>query len=328
MGEPYFLRTRRLGFREWRESDLELALGLWGDPEVTHLIGGPFPAEQVRERLARERAGPMQYWPIFLLATGEHIGCCGLRPKQEGVPELGFHIRRAHWGHGYAKEAARAVIRHAFDHLGARALFAGHNPANAPSRALLGKLGFDYTHDERYAPTGLMHPSYLLRRQVLRDAARPDFDRVVKLNLESERFVSPMNLARLEKLHAWASYHRVIEAQDGVAAFLLGFREGAQYDSPNYRWFAQRYPRFFYIDRVIVSEARRGRGLAAMLYDDAFSFASRHGLDTVTCEFDVDPPNPVSRKFHEQFGFREVGMNSYNNKHVAMQALRLDARAG
>ena len=163
---------------------------------------------------------------------------------------------------------------------------------------------------------------------MIRDAVPRDFPDVVKLNLESERFVSPMNLARLEQLNAWAAYHRVMETDGGVAAFLLGFREGAAYDSPNYRWFAQRYERFFYIDRVIVSEAQRGRGFAAALYEDAFAFAREHGVDTVTCEFDVDPPNPVSRKFHARFGFREVGMNSYNNKHVAMQALRLDARAG
>jgi hypothetical protein len=43
-----------------------------------------------------------------------------------------------------------------------RALFAGHNPANQASRELLARLGFRYTHDELYPPTGLMHPSYRL----------------------------------------------------------------------------------------------------------------------------------------------------------------------
>jgi RimJ/RimL family protein N-acetyltransferase len=146
-----------------------VASDLWGDPEVTRLIGGPFSSEQVRERLVHEiatfREHGMQYWPIFLLATGEHVGCCGLRPYNidERVYELGFHIRKMHWRQGYAQEAARAVIAHAFGVLGATALFAGHNPANASSRDLLLKLGFQYTHDEYYAPTRLNHPSYLLR---------------------------------------------------------------------------------------------------------------------------------------------------------------------
>lgn len=165
---PYFLQSQRLGFRPWSPDDLELAMGLWGDAEVTRLIGGPFSREQVAARLEREittqREHGVQYWPIFLRATGEHIGCCGMRPYDlpAKVYEIGFHIRRACWGQGYAPEAAHAVIDYAFDTLGATSLFAGHNPANHASKTLLTKLGFRYTHDEFYAPTGLHHPSYLL----------------------------------------------------------------------------------------------------------------------------------------------------------------------
>ena len=147
---------------------MDLAMALWGDPEVTRLIGGVFSREQVRERLSRETATMqshgMQYWPVFLLATGEHVGCCGLRPykSEEGICEIGVHLRRDFWGRGYAPEATRAVIEYAFNILGVKALFAGHNPANEASRGLLEKLRFRYTHDEYYPPTGLNHPSYLL----------------------------------------------------------------------------------------------------------------------------------------------------------------------
>jgi RimJ/RimL family protein N-acetyltransferase len=56
------------------------------------------------------------------------------------------------------------VISYAFETIGAKALFAGHHPENAASRRVLAKLGFRHTHDELYAPTGLLHPSYLLER--------------------------------------------------------------------------------------------------------------------------------------------------------------------
>jgi RimJ/RimL family protein N-acetyltransferase len=164
----YFLQSERLGFRTWSEADIGLAMGLWGDPEVTKLIGGPFSREQVQERLSREMATMqshgIQYWPIFLLATGEYAGCCGLRPykSEEGIYEVGVHLRKAFWGQEYAPEAAQAVMRYAFHTLGVKALFAGHNPGNTASRRVLEKLGFRYTHDEYYPPTGLNHPSYLL----------------------------------------------------------------------------------------------------------------------------------------------------------------------
>ena len=164
----YFLRTERLGFRWWSMTDLPLASGLWGDAEVTRLIGGPFTPRQVEEKLRQEiawgEAPGLQYWPIFLLTTNEHVGCAGLRPykPEVGIHELGFHLCRDFWGQGLAEEAGREVIRHAFETLGAKGLFAGHHHENAASRRVLEKLGFRYTGDEFYPPTGLMHPAYLL----------------------------------------------------------------------------------------------------------------------------------------------------------------------
>lgn len=167
-----FLATPRLVFRTWRSDDIELAVGLWGDPDVARMIhaGGPPSHVDIAARLAREIATQVehgiQYWPIFLRETGEHVGCCGLRPYRpaERIHELGVHLRPAFWRRGLAVEAAQAAITYTFERLDARALFAGHNPANTASRGMLAKLGFRYTHDELYPPTGLMHPSYLLER--------------------------------------------------------------------------------------------------------------------------------------------------------------------
>ncbi len=169
MKREYFLTSEHLGFGYWSEDDLPLAMELWGDPRVTARIGGPFTAEQVRARLDREiacrRDHGMQYWPVFLLDTGAHAGCAGLRPyrPEERIYELGFHLRPEHWGRGLAEEAGRAVIGYGFAALGAVALFAGHHPENLASSRVLAKLGFHYTHEELYPADGLMHPSYLLK---------------------------------------------------------------------------------------------------------------------------------------------------------------------
>ena len=56
------------------------------------------------------------------------------------------------------------MIRHAFGLLGIRGLFPRHHPDTRGSGRILEKLGFRYTHDEPYAPTGAMHPSYRLDR--------------------------------------------------------------------------------------------------------------------------------------------------------------------
>jgi RimJ/RimL family protein N-acetyltransferase len=166
----YFIETERLCFRIWSEADLELAVGLWGDFEVTKLFDGrgPFSRDQVHARLRQEIVTQaehhVQYWPIFLKETGDHVGCAGLRPYDlsKNIFEIGFHIRSNCWRCGYASEAARAVMEYSFNTLRVHGLFAGHNPQNEASKNLLSKLGFRYTHDEFYEPTGLQHPSYLL----------------------------------------------------------------------------------------------------------------------------------------------------------------------
>jgi predicted GNAT superfamily acetyltransferase len=131
-----------------------------------------------------------------------------------------------------------------------------------------------------------------------------------------------MDAARLRELEAMAAYHRVVvDEHDEVAAFLLAFREGARYDSPNYRWFARHYPRFLYIDRVVVASTHQGRGIGGLLYRDLFDFARGTGVDSVTCEYYTQPPNEASRRFHAGFGFEEVGSQwiADGRKQVSLQ---------
>jgi len=161
----------------------------------------------------------------------------------------------------------------------------------------------------------------------IRDARQSDFAQVLALNEESVRFLSALTAEGLARLDAETAYHRVYEAEGRVSAFLMAFREGATYDSPNYRWFAARYTNFLYIDRVVVSTAVQGRGIGRLLYEDLFEYAKGSGADLVTCEFDVDPPNLPSRRFHEAFGFKEVGSQTVGpaSKRVSLQAVSVTA---
>lgn len=168
VGRTSFLQSQRLRFSHWREADLPLARTLWGNPEVSRYICAAriFAEDEITSRLAQEmdnlRCFHVQYYPLFERTSGAFVGCCGLRPHGEGGYELGFHLLPDFWGKGYATEAAKAVIDYAFQTLGAKSLFAGHNPKNAASGHVLQKLGFQYIGDEYYAPTGLYHPSYRL----------------------------------------------------------------------------------------------------------------------------------------------------------------------
>ena len=96
-------------------------------------------------------------------------------------------------------------------------------------------------------------------------------------------------------------------------AFMLAFDQDAPYDSPNFLWFRARYPRFVYVDRIVVASSARGRGCARRLYHDLFEHAARAGHERVVCEVNARPPNPESDAFHVALGFVEVGSASIHN---------------
>ena len=141
----------------------------------------------------------------------------------------------------------------------------------------------------------------------IRPARPADFAEMLRLNAEWVRFTSELDASALEELHALSLYHRVVESGGCVVAFLLALREDSDYASPNYRWFDDRGGSFLYIDRVVVDAAHQGQGIATMLYDDLVAFARESGVGRVVCEIDVDPPNDPSCRFHDRYGFTEVG---------------------
>ncbi len=127
---------------------------------------------------------------------------------------------------------------------------------------------------------------------------------VLTLNNAHATELSWLDAERLAMLLRQAFYARGIGA---VRAFLLAFDENAEYDSPNYQWFHARYPRFVYVDRVVVEPAARGLGHARRLYADLIGRAAEAGHDVIVCEVNLDPPNPVSDAFHAKLGFAGIG---------------------
>jgi uncharacterized protein len=137
--------------------------------------------------------------------------------------------------------------------------------------------------------------------------AQPLGHAMLALNNTHAQELSWLEPERLEHLVSEAFLARRIGELD---AFLLAFDQAARYDSPNFLWFRARYPRFVYVDRIVVASSARGRGHARRLYDDLFEHARRAGQERVVCEVNTIPPNPDSDALHAALGFVEVGAAS------------------
>lgn len=161
--------TQRLVLRKWREDDLALWLAHLNTPEVKQYLAGVQAVDQVAQRFASmapawEEEG-LSFLAVERRCDGAFVGACGLaRVLDEPAPEplasgvqIGWQVRADMWGQGYATEAARAFLPHAFDVLGLATLWAQTSERNRGSWAVMAKLGMtrrpelDYS-DPAYPP--------------------------------------------------------------------------------------------------------------------------------------------------------------------------------
>jgi RimJ/RimL family protein N-acetyltransferase len=162
-----FLETERLVLRRFTPDDLDHLVELDGDPEVMRFLtgGAPTPRDVMEcEILPRflgsyERRPGFGVWAAIEKATADFLGWFSFRPTEaagaEGV-ELGYRLRRAAWGRGYATEGARALIRMGFAELGVRRVVSTTYQDNLASRRVLEKAGLRLVRRFRLTPADLL----------------------------------------------------------------------------------------------------------------------------------------------------------------------------
>jgi uncharacterized protein len=140
---------------------------------------------------------------------------------------------------------------------------------------------------------------------LLRPLTDSDIADVLALNHRNVALLAPMDEARLHELQALADRCDVLDVDGAFAGFVITFGPATAYDSENYLWFSGRYDDFYYLDRIVLREDFRRRGLGAFVYDDVEGTAANHGR--MLLEVNLVPPNEPSLAFHAARGYVEVG---------------------
>ena len=158
------LETKRLILRPWQEEDAESLFEYAKDPDIGPPAGWP-PHTSVEnsQQIIRDVLSAAETYAVCL-KDGKAIGSVGLKLKgstdmtdREDECELGYWIGKPFWGQGLIPEAARELLRHAFENLGMRAVWCGYYEGNEKSHRVQEKLGFIYrytTHNLDVPPMG------------------------------------------------------------------------------------------------------------------------------------------------------------------------------
>ncbi|QRO01699.1 GNAT family N-acetyltransferase [Archangium violaceum] len=178
------LRTGRLLLREWRDADLASFAALNADPTVMEYMPSLLSREEsdalatrIRDHFARNGFG---LWALEVPGVTDFAGFVGLSIPTFQAPftpcvEVGWRLARAHWGHGYATEAAREALRFGFEQRGLEEIVSFTVPANLRSRQVMERLGMHRTPAEDFDHPRLpaQHP---LRRHVLYRLSRSEWE--------------------------------------------------------------------------------------------------------------------------------------------------------
>ena len=143
---------------------------------------------------------------------------------------------------------------------------------------------------------------------LLRPLAPADHPAVLALNERNVDLLAPLDEPRLVQLVEWAETAAALDVDGAFAGFVLTFGSGSPYDGENFAWFSERYPDFTYLDRVVIHEDFRRRGLGTLVYDE---LEGACGRALFTLEVNIDPPNEPSLAFHRARGFTEVGRRTF-----------------
>lgn len=141
MTSPIILETERLILRKYCQSDLQDLYEYLSDPEAIQFEPyKPMTVNEVQENLAwRIRTDEMT--AIELKSTKKMIGNIYLGKRDFDTLEIGYIINWNYWGHGYATESCKSLIRQAFE-CGIHRIYAECDPMNTSSCRLLERLGF------------------------------------------------------------------------------------------------------------------------------------------------------------------------------------------
>ena len=164
---------------------------------------------------------------------------------------------------------------------------------------------------------------------VLRPATDADISHLVSLNNAAIPAVPDTPADDMSELLDAASLALVAVVAETPArplGFVGALEGGEDWEGENYAWFEERGLDHLYVDRIVVGEGARGRGIGQLFYDAVFDAARTAGHDVVTCEVNLDPPNPGSMRFHGRLGFSERGQQLTKGGDVLVAKLAADVR--
>ncbi len=323
---PYPMRTPRLTLRLMGSADIATHVAYRSHPEVAahqqwDLPYDPKRSDHLAELDEHDDLVPGDWTTLAIELDGEVLGdVCTHLHQTLGVAEIGYTLARAHWGHGYASEAALALVEDLVTRVGVQRVFGELDPVNVASQRVLEAVGLvcegitrksylwrgEWADNMSYAatreewlawrgrPTGA--PARVELEPITATTARAYL--ALRTHHSQRRFVAPMDESFTDALFPpLDDGHQVVPrtlgvTADGTPAGFVMVAEAAPSDPP-YLW------------RLLVDRMHQGRGVGGRAVTALVGLLRAEGHRALQLSYVAGPGSPA--RFYDSLGFRPTG---------------------
>ena len=288
------LETERLLLRPWQESDAEECYKYAKDPSVGPIAGWPIHTSVENSRqVIRDVLMVPETYAVVLKETGLPIGSIGLHrndlAEKDDEMELGYWIGVPYWGQGLVPEAARKILRHAFEALKLERVWCGYYDGNTKSKRVQEKLGFKHQWTTENVPVPQMgeirtgHVNCMTKKEWFeeelfdgirvheRELTESVLQRLIHLSDDWAQENSCYGYRKNERDDIEGNRIFIAENDSGIIGYLFGHKEKAQRSSS----IMPDGTPVFEVEELYVVPALRSRGIGRRL----FSFAEEKVSD-------------------------------------------------
>ena len=326
MTTPYPMRTERLVLRMMGSRDIPVHVAYRSHPEVAahQLWDLPYDPERSAHLAQQDDRDDLvlgDWTTLAIEVDGEVVGdVCTQVHETGGVAEIGYTLAREHWGHGYASEAARALVEDLVTRIGVQRVYGELDPANVASQRVLEACGLvcegvtrksylwrgEWTDNMSYAAT---REEWLAWRD--RPTGAPGEVALTPITAETmkaymslathrsqERFVAPMQWSFAEALFP--------PVEDGRQVVPRLYGVTADSDPVGFCMYAEPTPGVPpFLWRFLVDRRHQGRGIGHRALTELVDRLTREGSRSLRVSWVEGPGSP--RPFYERFGFSPTG---------------------
>ncbi len=154
----------------------------------------------------------------------------------------------------------------------------------------------------------------------VRCARADDAERILRINFQCAPHVAKLDGQELRRLVGLASVAWVAESNLRVDGYLIGMLSSDDYDGEEFRYFLKIVDQpFIYVDQIAVDPRARRASVGSQLYKHLVEWSIKQNVYILCCEVNVRPVNPISMRFHEEFGFKRLAeIETTDRRRVAM----------